>query len=111
MSETERIEELLTERQWFKGIISNQQEQIANLMLLISQANLTAQQLSSTIQSLNSPPTPLTLTEEQAVASYDDDTDYSDYEELISFEPVEEPEYDTGLDEDDLALLGIELPK
>jgi hypothetical protein len=51
------------------------------------------------------------LTEEQAVVSYDDDTDYSDYEELISFEPVEEPEFDTGLDEDDLALLGIELPK
>jgi len=110
MSEIERIGELLEERSFFKQIISNQQEQIANLMLLISQANLTAQQLSATILSLNSPPTPLNLDNDGAVVSYEDEDDVSEYEELINFTPIEDPEYG-ALDEDDLALLGIELPK
>ena len=106
-----RINELLEERSWLKVLVSSQMDQIANLMLLISQANQTAQQLSATILSLNSPPTPLNLAEDPVGAiSYEDEDNYEDYAELINLSPIEEPEFDT-LDEDDLALLGIELPK
>jgi len=59
---------------------------------------------------LNSPPTPLNLDNDGAVVSYEDEDDVSEYEELINFTPIEDPEYG-ALDEDDLALLGIELPK
>jgi len=50
------------------------------------------------------------LDNDGAVVSYEDEDDVSEYEELINFTPIEDPEYG-ALDEDDLALLGIELPK